>query len=69
MCDLENISEVKIMNLRDGDIIVFKSPKPLTQDIIDALIEQTQAHWPAHKVVVLEDGLDLEIVKVETVPA
>lgn len=57
------IEEVRVVRLEPGDIICLMTPKMLTMEEADHLHNQAQAFFDDHRVVVLEDGLSLEVVR------
>lgn len=57
------IEEVRVVRLEPGDIICLSASKRLTMEEVDTIRNQAQAFFDSHRVVVLENGLSLEVVR------
>lgn len=61
-----DISEVKVMHLQPGDTLVVRTEQPLSVDTCERLKEYLSSVLPdGVKCLVLEKGIDLEIVRAE----
>lgn len=55
--------EVAVLRVRPGDIIVLRFPRVLSDEEHEHILKQAQATWPDNQVVVLENGVELLLVR------
>lgn len=65
---LQIIGDISKVDLQPGDVVVVKLARALTQAAGDKLAELVQPYFPDHQVLVLSDGIDLEVVRRVTSP-
>lgn len=53
-----------VFRLERGDVLVFRHPLALTPATTRTITDQLERHFPGHKCIVLEEGADLEAVRV-----
>lgn len=58
---LEIFRVVKI-DVGPGDVIVLKSKFQLSQKYYDHIMDVAKENFPDHKVVILEEGMDIQVV-------
>lgn len=62
------VEEVRVVRLQPGDVIVLVTSKRLSLDAAEHMREHAQAFFDGHQVVVLEDGLTLEVLREDGAP-
>lgn len=60
--DLE-LKEVDILRLQPGDMLVIRAPMRLSDYAKKRIGEAIRKEFPEHKVLVLEEGLSLEVLR------
>lgn len=58
--------QVRILDLKPGDILVLSSSKPLTQKVIEQLRADLNKNWPNQKLMILDESFTLTIAKNDT---
>lgn len=48
--------------LKSGDVIVMECPGAISTEVSDRLKAQMAEVWPNHKVIILSDGMRLNII-------
>lgn len=61
----ELIEKVKILPLRASDVIVLKVPGTISLATSEKLKNQVSTQVGGHKVLVLSDGLDIDVLRKE----
>lgn len=56
------LSDVQRLELRPGDVLVFKTPHRLSEAAIDQLGLEMERLFPGRKCIVLEAGLDVAVL-------
>jgi hypothetical protein len=59
------IQAIKRLRLRPGDIIVLKTQKVLSHNAFENIRSVVADNFPGHKVLVLEEGMDIEVISKE----
>lgn len=62
------LEDVKRLALRPGDVLVVRSSRPLTWEQMDDARALLQRNFPDHEVIVLGQGIDLEVMRPEGPP-
>lgn len=62
--ELLDVAEVERLTLNPGDMLVLKSPIRLSNDERAQLAEQLRLLLPDTKVIALEAGLDISVLRV-----
>ncbi len=57
------ISSVKSCDLKLGDIIILRTQNTITRDGHDNIIKSMNGIFPYNKTIILEEGMDLEILR------
>jgi hypothetical protein len=57
------IADLSRVALEPGDILLIRSPKRLTLQSVDSLKKAIREGLPGHRVLVLEEGLDLAVIR------
>lgn len=57
------LESATILRLEPGDILVIKSDRRVSRALLERLQGRMQERFPEHKVLVLEAGLSLEVVR------
>lgn len=60
--------EVQRLDLRPGDTIVITSPRRVSKEVFERLKNIARESFPDNKIIVLEAGLDLKVVREEDEP-
>ena len=55
--------DLTVLTLQPGDIILLRSPHRVSQFMCETLTARCKKEFPGHKVLVLEDGLELSILR------
>ena len=63
--DLTDVAEIERLALRPGDAIVYKHPRRLDRHDYDYVSEQLKTAFPDRKILILEDGADLAVLRAE----
>jgi hypothetical protein len=63
----EFIEKIKVLEVQDGDIILLKTRQKLSNLQKEHLIQESSRIFPRNQVVVLEDGLDIAVLRKEYV--
>jgi hypothetical protein len=61
--ELPEITEVQRITLKPGDRLAVRSASRLTPDTARRIKEVVEATWPGVPVLVLDDGMSLEVVE------
>lgn len=62
------VEEVRVVRLQPGDVIVLATSKRLSMADADDLRDRARAFFDGHRVVVLEDGVTLEVLRKDGAP-
>lgn len=62
---LEADVKVRVLNLQPGDKIVLRHPKHLSELAVDRLKQQVEELFPGHKAIILEEGMDIKIARMQ----
>jgi hypothetical protein len=54
--------EIARLDLRPGDVLVLRSPEPLSQATVARITAFIENKFPGHKAIVLENGLSLGVM-------
>jgi hypothetical protein len=57
----EAVESVKVMRLQPGDTVVIKTNRVLNEEMARELKRQADEKWPDNEVVLLVNGLDVEV--------
>ena len=63
---IEWLGKLTSVSIKPGDVLVVMCPKRLSVRGYDRITETTKQHFPDNKVVILEDGITLGVVRKET---
>jgi len=63
--DMPDVVSVQKVGLQPGDVIVLRSPVFLGRETIHQMTQIMKSVWPDHRVVVLDAGLTLEVVRTD----
>jgi len=59
------LPEVRILRLQEGDVLLFQSPRCLTDKEADVLVKRIGAAFPGHRALVVEGGVELAVARIE----
>lgn len=59
------LSDVKRLNLKENDIIIFRTKTQLSLDAITNIRASLQPVFVNHKILILEEGADIELISPE----
>lgn len=54
--------EIARLELKKGDIVIFRSPDQLSRDVRGFLLEQLKGAFPGHQIMILEHGQSLDVL-------
>ncbi|HEU5429569.1 MAG TPA: hypothetical protein VFU74_22000 [Actinocrinis sp.] len=57
------IEQVRVLRLEPDDAIVLMTPKRLSMDQQEHILEDVGRLFPAHRVLVLDDGMSVETLR------
>ncbi len=60
-------AQVSVLALHPGDVLVFTTPRTLSDAQRSVIQMQVAREFPGHKVVLLEDGCSLQVVRKDDV--
>lgn len=62
---IEGMETFKIgqTEFRPGDIIILKTPQPVSEATAEAIKKRFETNFPGMKCLVLSDGLEIEIMR------
>ena len=60
---LPAITAIEVATPQPDEVLVVETPTLLSQDEIERLGQQLQQIWPGRKVVVMEGGMKLRVVR------
>lgn len=63
--ELLDVAEVERLVLKPGDILVLKCPNLLTAEEFDEISARFKAKFPDTKVMVVEGGADIAVLRAE----
>lgn len=61
----EFIEKVKVLEVQDGDIILLKTSKILSDRQHELIMQEASHIFSKNRVVLLQDGLDIEVLRKE----
>jgi len=57
------VESVKVLKLEEDDTLVLSTERHMSAETVARLRETMEAHFPGRKVLVMEGGLKLEVLK------
>ena len=57
------IKEVRLLRPEPGDVIILMAPEQLAREQVEEIRDHAEAFFAGHQVVVLKNGMSLEIVR------
>lgn len=63
MADVE-LPEVRILRLQEGDVLLLRAPKRLSDEEAATLVDGIEATFPGHRALVVEDGIELTVARI-----
>lgn len=57
------LRHLSVVRLEPGDVIVFRSPHPLTVEDTVRITEAFEAGFPGHRSLVVSDGLEVSVLR------
>lgn len=64
----EIFEAVKVLTLRDSDMVIYRTPEALTTEEAAALYQELEARLGTSRILILERGADLGIIRPEAEP-
>lgn len=61
--ELPEISEVKVVKVDPGDVIVLRGSRRISKEQARALMEYAQPLWPDNQIAVLPGEVDISVVR------
>lgn len=68
LCEMEPVRHLEALDLRPGDTLVFRSPDQIDDATADHLGKYFESRLTGHKVIILENGADLGVIRAEVQP-
>jgi hypothetical protein len=57
------LPEVRILRLREGDVLLFQAPQRLSDNEAATMVEQIEATFPGHRALVVENGVEVTVAR------
>ena len=59
----EDVEKVKVLNLEENDILVFTTKQMLSNNVLGNIRKAVEYMGIKNKVMVLEEGMDIKVIK------
>jgi len=59
----EEVEKVKVLNLEENDILVFTTKQMLSNNVLGNIRKAVEYMGIKNKVMVLEEGMDIKVIK------
>jgi len=59
----EFIEKVKVISVKDGDVLALKTSLYLNSDIKSLIREDISKYFPSNEIIILDRGMDLDIYR------
>ena len=64
----EIFEAVKVLTLRETDLVIFRTPEALAPDLAAELYAELEARLGTSRILILERGADLGVLRPESAP-
>ena len=61
------LTEVLILSLKPGDVVIFKVDRHLSESVTAKLHEQIRSFIPKNKILILEPQFGIEVLRTEEI--
>lgn len=65
----EIFEAVKVLTIRETDLVIFRTPEALAPDMAAELYAELEARLGTSRILILERGADLGVLRPEATPA
>lgn len=65
----EIFEAVKVLTIRETDLVIFRTPEALAPDLAAELYAELEARLGTSRILILERGADLGVLRPEATPA